>query len=84
MTDRKLFGVVVRAFGLWSIIIGVSSIHGIVQIYGVRTINYFDWQPAAAFAVVYLAAGLALLRKSESIVEFAFPAQGLRPPDNSN
>ena len=73
MTERKLFGVVVRAFGLWSIVLGVSAINGVVRIFGVRTIENFDWQPAAAFAAFYLVAGLVLLRKSELIVVFAYP-----------
>jgi len=84
MTERKLFGVVVRAFGLWSILLGASAIHGIIQIFGVRTIENFDWQPAAAFAAIYFVAGIVLLRKSELIVEFAYPAQGSKPLDNSN
>ena len=42
MTERKLFGVVVRAFGLWSIVLGVSAIRGVIQIFGVRTIENYD------------------------------------------
>jgi hypothetical protein len=73
MTERKWFGVIVRAFGLWFIYCAVSAIHGVVQIFGVRTISNFDWQPAIAFAVFYLVAGIMLLRKSDMIVEFAYP-----------
>ena len=83
MTERQLFGVVVRAFGLWSIVLGVSAIHGVIQIFGVRTITNYDWQPAVAFGAFYLVAGIVLLRKSETIVEFAYPAQGSKPLDNS-
>ncbi len=84
MSSRQLFGVVVRAFGLYAIVLGVSATHGIVQTFGVRTIAYFEWQPAAVFAILYLAAGLALLRKSESIVGFAYPAESQTTPGNSD
>jgi hypothetical protein len=84
MTERKLFGVVVRAFGLWSIVLGVSAIHGVIQIFGVRTINNYDWQPAVAFAAIYFVAGIMLLRKSETIVDFAYPPQGSEPLNNSD
>jgi hypothetical protein len=84
MTERKLFGVMVRAFGLWSIVLGVSAIHGVIQIFGVRTISNYDWQPAVAFATFYLVAGIALLRKSEPIVEFAYSAQGSKSLDDPN
>ena len=84
MSERKLFGVVVRAFGLWSVVLCVSAVHGVVQIFGVRTINNFDWQPAAAFAILYLAVGIVLLRRSESIVEFAYAAQGSTEPNDSD
>lgn len=84
MTERKLFGVVVRAFGLWSILFGVAAVHGVVQIFGIRTISNYDWQPAMAFAAFYLIAGIVLLRKSELIVEFAYSAQGSKAADNSN
>jgi hypothetical protein len=84
MTERKLFGVVVRAFGLWSIVLGVSAVHRVVEIFGVRTISDYEWQPAVAFAAIYFLAGIVLLRKSELIVEFAYPAQGSKPLDNSN
>jgi hypothetical protein len=84
MTETKLFGVVVRAFGLWFIVLSLSAIHGVIQIFGVRTIDNFDWQPAIAFAAFYLVAGIVLLRKSELIVEFAYSAQSSKPLDNSN
>ena len=84
MTERKLFGVVVRAFGLWSIVLGVSAIRGVIQIFGVRTIENYDWQPAVAFTAIYFVAGIVLLRKSEPIVEFAYSARGSKQLDNSN
>jgi ABC-type sulfate transport system permease component len=84
MTERKLFGVVVRAFGLWSIILGLGSIHRVVQIFGVQNIENYDWQPAVAFAVFYLAMAVVLLRKSELIVDFAYPVQSPKPTGNSN
>jgi len=84
MTERKLFGVVVRAFGLWSIVLGVSAIHGVIQVFGVRTISNYEWQPAAAFAAFYLVAGIVLLRKSEPIVQFAYSAQGSKSLDDPN
>jgi hypothetical protein len=74
MTEKDFFGVVVRAFGLWSIVLGVSAIHGIVQIFGIRTMSYFDWQPAVAFATLYFIAGFALLRKASAVVAFAYPS----------
>ncbi len=74
MTERQLFGVVVRAFGLWCIVLGVSAIHGIIQIFGVRTVSNFDWQPAGAFSAMYFIAGFALLRKADAVVAFAYPA----------
>lgn len=83
MTERKLFGVVVRAFGLWSIVLGVSAIHGVIQIFGVRTVSNYDWQPAVAFAAFYMVAGIGLLRKSEPIVEFAYASRDSKSTDNS-
>ena len=81
MTDKQLFGVVVRAFGIYSIVLGVSAVHGIIQIFGVRTMSNFDWQPAGAFAALYFIAGMALLRKPDAVVAFAYPAE---KPENSN
>jgi hypothetical protein len=81
MTERQLFGVVVRAFGLWSIVSGVSSIHGIVQLFGVRTMSNFDWQPTGLFAALYFIAGFLLLRKADVVVAFAYPAV---KPETSN
>jgi hypothetical protein len=72
MTERQLFGVVVRGFGLWSIVSGISAIHGIVQIFGVRSMSNFDWQPAGLFAAFYFMVGFALLRKADAVVAFAY------------
>jgi hypothetical protein len=83
MNSRQLFGVVVRAFGLYSIVLGASAIHAVIQAFGIRTISYYEWQPAAAFAVLYIAAGIVLLRKSHLIVCFAYPVDVLRPSENS-
>jgi len=76
--------VVVRAFGLWFVVLSLSAIDRVVEVFGVRTITIYDWQPAAAFAAFYLVAGIVLLRKSEPIVEFAYSAQGSKQLDNSN
>jgi uncharacterized ion transporter superfamily protein YfcC len=79
-----LFGVVVRAFGLYSIVLGASAIHAVIQVLGVRTMGYYEWQPAAAFASLYIVAGIVLLRKSDLIVDFAYPVHVLRPSENSD
>jgi hypothetical protein len=81
MTERDFFGVVVRAFGLWFIVLGVSAIQGIVQIFGIRTMSNFDWQPAGAFATLDFIAGFALLRKASAVVAFAYPSA---KPETSN
>jgi hypothetical protein len=83
MTGRKLFGVVVRAFGLWSILLGVSAIHQIAELYGVRNMSIYDWEPAGVFAAFYLAAGFFLLRKSELVVEFAYSERSSKPSDSN-
>jgi hypothetical protein len=83
MTEGKLFGVVVRAFGLWSILLCFSAVNGIAQLYGVRNMSVYDWQPAGAFAAFYLVAGIFLLRKSESVVEFAYTERTPKPSDDS-
>jgi hypothetical protein len=73
MTERQLFGIVVRAFGLWSLFLGLSAIHGIVEIFGVRSMSNFDWQPAGLFAALYFIAGFVPLRKADAVVAFAYP-----------
>jgi hypothetical protein len=80
MTDKNLFGVVVRAFGLWAIILGIYAINGLIRLTGLGHMGYYEWEPAAAFAGLYLAAGLLLLRKSELIVEFAYPEAASKAP----
>lgn len=84
MTERKLFGVAVRAFGLWFILLGVSAIHGIAQLYGVRNMSVYDWEPAGAFAVFYFLGGILLLRKSELVVDFAYVERSSKPPGDSD
>lgn len=89
MNSRQLFGVVVRAFGLYSIVLGASAIHALIQVFGVRTMGYYEWQPAAAFVCLYfvclyIVAGILLLRKSDLIVGFAYPLDVLRASENSD
>jgi len=79
-----LFGVVVRAFGLYSIVLGASAIHAVIEALGIRTISYYEWQPAAAFAFLYIVAGIVLLRKSDLIVDFSYPVDVSRPSGNSD
>jgi uncharacterized membrane protein len=74
MTERQLFGVVVRAFALYIINEALWQIEGIVRIFGVREINNFDWQPAAVFAAIYLVAGLLMFRHAPAIVTLAYQA----------
>ena len=84
MNSRQLFGVVVRAFGLYSIVLGASAIHALIQVFGVRTMGYYEWQPAAPFVCLYIVAGIVLLRKSDLIVGFAYPLDVLRASENSD
>ena len=82
MNPQELFGVIVRGFGLWAIVLAVSAANGIAQMYGLRTMNYLDWQPAGLFAALYLLAGFFAVRKADAIVKFAYSPT---PPDsNSN
>jgi hypothetical protein len=84
MTERKLFGVVVRAFGLWFIVLGFSAIHAMVQLFGVKYMSVYDWQPAGAFAIFYFLAGIFLLRKSEVVVDFAYAERSAKPTGDSD
>ena len=86
MGAQQLFGVVVRAFGLWFILVGFEAMNGVIQVFGLRSMNQYDlnWQPAVAFAALYWVAGLVLLRKSELIVQFTYGPQASKPPDNSD
>jgi hypothetical protein len=76
MNDVQLFGVMVRTFGLVSVIAGgISTLEGLISLLGPA--------PGAAFvslvlAVIALVIGLWLLRGAKGLVAFAYP-EGEQP-----
>jgi hypothetical protein len=83
MTEKQLFGVVVRGFGFWSLFLGLSAVSSIAQFYGLHGLQAYDWQPVGAFAAVYFLVGLALLRQANAIAEFVYRAAKHAPQDSN-
>jgi hypothetical protein len=82
MDYQQIFGVLVRAFGLWAIILGLSAAATMARFYGgAHMIANYDWQTEGFFVAMYLVVGLFLLRKADLIITFAYPPQELTPPD---
>jgi hypothetical protein len=75
MNAREWFGVVVRVFGLYFIILGISYIGTIFQLFGIQHIEYFDWEPQGAFAICYFLLAVFFVRRADAIVGFSFPAE---------
>ena len=79
MTDRQLFGVVVRTFGLVFFMFGISATNTIVQTVQLKALYAYDWQKSAWFVVIYFLIALFLLRKADFLVDIFYqpsaPAQ---------
>jgi len=85
MDYQKIFGVIVRTVGLWSIILGISSAFTMIRVYGgLGHMSYYDWQSEGLFVVTYLIGGVFLLRRAELVVAFAYPAKEESPPPESD
>ena len=88
MKPQELFGVIVRGFGLYLVVLAVEGVHSLIGVLDARMVAYLNlpevsWLRAISSVALYLVAGFFLLKKADSIVTFAYspPASS---PENSN
>ena len=84
MDYEKIFGVIVRTFGLWSIMLGVSSAFTMIRVYGgLEHIQYYEWQGTGLIILMYLLGGVFLLGRADLIVAFAYRPKESTSPEES-
>jgi hypothetical protein len=85
MDYQQIFGVIVRTFGLWSIVLGLSSAFTMVRVYGgLGKMNYYDWQTEGLFVVMYVLGGVFLLRRADLVIAFTYPLKESTQPEETN
>ena len=79
MSARALFGVIVRAAGLWLLLRGIGGLFGgIVGAAAAVGINYFGFAGGWLSSAICLLGGLYLLRAAPMVVRFAYAADDER------
>lgn len=78
MTDRQLFGVVVRGLGVWFATLGFQKISGVMLLAFSKYANEAGNYPivdTATIALIWFATSYVLIRRSDVVVELAYGRQ---------
>ena len=79
MSARSLFGVIVRAAGLWLLLRGIGGLlGGLLGAALADGLNYFGLRGGWLISLIYLLGGIYLLRAAPMVVRFAYAADDER------
>jgi hypothetical protein len=83
LTERQLFGVVVRGLGVWFAAFGVEKIWGVILLsfskYANEAGNY-PFVDTAVIALIWLAVSYVLIRRSDVVIELAYGQRNRQQP----
>jgi hypothetical protein len=81
MTGKTLFGVVVRAVGLWLLLRGLGGLlSGLIGAAAVAGLNTFGFPGGWLMSAIQLLGGLYLLRAAPAVVRFAYASDDEHAP----
>ena len=86
MTERQLFGVVVRGLGVWFAVLGVQQIWSVILLALSKYANEAGNYPivnTATIALIWFAASYVLIRRSDVVVELAYGRRSEEKPSLS-
>ena len=75
MSAKSLFGVIVRAAGLWLLLRGIGGLlSGLIGTALTDGLDYFGFRGGWLMSAVHLLGGIYLLRAAPMLVRFAYAA----------
>ena len=75
MSAKSLFGVIVRAAGLWLLLRGIGGLlGGLIGAALTDGIDYLGFRGGWLMSAIYLLGGIYLLRAAPMLVRFAYAA----------
>lgn len=83
MTEKQLFGVVVRGLGVWFAALGVEKIWGVILLSFSKYANQAGEYPiadTAVIALIWFAVSYVLIRRPDVIVELAYSQRNGQQP----
>lgn len=86
MTERQLFGVVVRGLGVWFAVLGVQQIWSVILLALSKYANEAGNYPivnTATIALIWFAASYVLIRRSDVVFELAYGRRSEEKPSLS-
>jgi hypothetical protein len=73
MTERQVFGLIVRTLGLVSVLYGLSQLLvAVARLIGPNVPHYFPFHEDVIFGLFWLAFGALLMRRVGWLVRFAY------------